>query len=340
MARPRRRIHLTVALAAVVLGALIAPAASSSSGRTPYLDVFTDRTLLSELPHLDFQAYFLDSIANTERLHLAMPAGYGVSFVQAVAGTQAGDATLWTVTSPGGPETKYDGRLVVMDPSAYASLPSAEACAPGNHTAVWEIQATSKAGASLAIPVAVDRVSTHYELTMCFDDEKTQGLEMSGVELYPDAEVFSNPARAGSYLFDATVTPFAADGTANTAAAYELRAYQLLPQRLTAVAVYERRTRTLSVSGTLVADGKARTGVNVHVYAGQTGEVSRQVGVAVTGHGGAYHLRKRLAVAPKFLLSQVDPYVYECAGTSAAPAGCASKTVEGTDSPLVRVPRR
>jgi hypothetical protein len=340
MASRRRRIRLAVVLAAVVLGALIVPAASSSARETPYLDVFTDRTLLSELPHLDFQAYFLDSIANTERLHLAMPAGYGVSFVQTIAGTQAGDATLWTVTTPDGPETEYDGQLVVMDPSAYASLPSAEACAPGNHTAVWEIQATSKAGASLAVPIAVDRVSTHYELTMCFDDEKTQGLEISGVEFYPDAEVFSNPARAGSYLFDATVTPFAADGTANTEAAYELRAYQRLPQRLTAVAVYRRRTKTLSVSGTLVADGKARVGVNVHVYAGQTGEVSKQIGVAVTGRGGTYHLQKRTAVAPKFLLSQVNPYIYECAGTSAAPAGCVSSTIEGTDSNLVRVPRR
>lgn len=230
--------------------------------------------------------------------------------------------------------------MVVLDASAYAADASAEACAPGDHTAVWSIQVRSSAGVSLSVPIAVDWTGSNYDGTMCFDAEHAAGLEISEVFFSVDG-VFRNPANAGNYLFDAVVTPFAADGTPSTGTAYELRGWEDLPQILTATPIYNRSTKTLTVTGVSQIQGKPRAAVRVHVYVGQTQNAAdfTDVGYTATGAGGRYTFTKKLATAPKFMVSGVNHYYWLiCRGkASTEPGGCTSETLDGRDSYLTKV---
>ena len=190
----------------------------------------------------------------------------------------------------------------------------------------------------MTIPISVDRSASGTTFTMCFDAEHSAGLEMRQVE-FVAKRVFATPTRSGKFLIDSTVTPFADDGTPDTSSAYELRAYEDLPSSLTAHAVYHTATKTFTVTGVLKIGGAARARVDVEIFVSSTlyGAVS-QVGTVVSGAGGRYQFTKRLASPPKSMYTDAVPGSYSvCSGSSTAPAGCASYSLDGVGSPWVLV---
>ena len=335
--RRESRGRIYSALAVVVLALLCFPASSSADlyDDTPLLNVGGDSHLLGQAVDLEVDLDHLDQAGDTERLVVTVPSGYAVNLVHPV-GADIGSAAVETVPTGGGNPRLFLGTLVAMDPAAYAASASAQACSPGAHAALWQMQMSSGT-TTLSIPIAVDPSSGAYTLAMCFDDEHAQNLEIATVFFDADL-VFGNPSAAGRYVFSALVTPFASDGTASTAAAFELHAVEDLPQTLSAVARYNQSTKAFTVRGTLRANGAARAGINVHVYAGRTHD-PKEVGVAVTQSNGSYVFTKRLATAPTYAVGSVNHYWrVGCVGASTAPAGCASQTIDGTSSPLIKVP--
>jgi hypothetical protein len=317
---------------AVGLFGLAAASAPASNGPAE-LQVFAWTTGLSQTSGFGFEFDGLDSAGEAERVTTVIPSGYGVNLAHAV-GTKLGGASLITHAN-----AWFDGALVEMDPAAYASNPSAESCDPGTHVAVW-VMNVSKGGTTLAIPIAVDQVASGYRLTICFDNEHAQALAVSGISFYVK-DWFTNPTSPGRYMFDAIVTPFAADGSPSASSAYELRAYEPLPRALTTAPTYNPRTKVFAVSGVLTIQGKLAAGVPVAIFNAGVKAGPVFVGSATTGTGGKYTFKKRLARAPKYEYSLAAPYVSaSCPAPSPAPAGCVSLSTDVTNSATRKVALR
>jgi hypothetical protein len=352
----RRQLLTSLAVLAVV-GVPTAAAANYY----PLLEVTGDNHQVGQVNNLIFNLEYMSSAGETERLSIQTPAGFNESLAQA-AGTKLGSAGIGLLptgtnisTSPSAKTTTYSGFLTVMDPAAYAEDPTAQACDPGTHSAIWGLSLVNVAKGDLTIPIAVDASGGGYKLTMCFDALQSVGEEVEFLYLEP-GQVFRNPGKRGIYLFDGVVTPFAAATPVSTttppaepdtsapptqAPPYELRAYEALPQQLTATARYDTATKALVISGNLEADGRARENVEVQVFGASTPDAVKwaNLGLTTTGNGGSYSLNKRLN-------SLRYPYVYSyapdsnsaiCSSRSAEPAGCASTSTDGRASSAVKV---
>ncbi len=318
---------------------LIAPAASArvSAPSWPAFYTQSDASGLGGSVDINFIAEELDTAGDTERLVLSVPAGYGADLARA-AGQGVGTGQLVTVPAAGGAQTTFKGKIVEISSTAYGGDAGAQACAPGTHAAYWALQGRSASAGSVQVPIAVDRSGGGYELTMCFDTEHGRNLQISAIELFA-LGVFRTPTTPAKYLFDATVTPFAADGTPSTGTAYEMRAYEVLPESLTATATFHRSTHTLNVTGTMRVQGKPRRGATVDVLGAQNANsFGKQVGSSTTRANGTYSLARRVAQPPPFVWTQVQATAYQaCNGTSPAPGGCASYSIDGAESPSVSV---
>ena len=100
------------------------------------------------------------------------------------------------------------------------------------------------------------------------------GLKIDEV-YFVTSSVFRNPTRNGVYRFSARVVPLGADGAPSTAAQYEVRADEPLPEDVTVTsAAYDRTTHLLTVGGAVHANDKPRVGINVHMFAGQSSDVN------------------------------------------------------------------
>lgn len=309
----------------------------AATPRVPLFDVGNNEHLLSENGDLYFDAYNLDSAASAERMTISIPHAYNAILTD-TPGTVLGTAYIGTVTTARGTQTAYPGQLVVVDASTYSNDPTEQACDPNVHTAVWDIRARSATGVSLDVPVAVDWTGSSYMLTTCFDSLHAQGLELSEVYFHMDG-IFRNPVAAGKYLFDAVVTPFAADGTPSTATAYELQGYEDLPQILTAKPTYNPRTKIFTVTGVSSLNGTPRSGVEIGIWVGQTqdGLNMKQIGSALTSLSGSYSFRKKLDVAPKYMIGELNHYYHVICSGSSQPGGCVSWTVDGRDTYVTAV---
>lgn len=327
----------TVSALAVLLFVGSAPARTSAN-RFPALFVSASSVGVSGAVTLDFNANELDAGGDVERLTLDVPNGYGAALAHA-DNASLGPASVSTVPVGGGAETDFSGRIVAMSAAAYAASASAQACAPGPHPATWDLQVRSAAGASLSIPIAVDRHNRGIELAMCFDAEQATNVEVSAVEFKP-ADVFANPQLAGKYLFDATATPLGADGSPSTLSDFEMRAYEDLPSSLSVSASYRRATKTLTVTGQLRTSGGPHSGTNVQLWATQTAAATnvKLLGAGRSGANGRYTITRKLAVAPRYVFTETQSLAYPvCSGASPEPGGCASYSVDAVASILVPV---
>jgi hypothetical protein len=321
-----------VPLLAIV--ALVLPGAGSTAGSFPAFYELSDAQELSTTVGVDFDFENLDSAGETERIVLTVPSAYGVDLAHA-PGKNVGGAHIVTVPIGGGAATDFTGGLV-----ASSAQNDQQGCGPGSHTAVWQLQTRSKTGLTLDVPIVIDHAAAGYTLSACFDAEHAQGREISLFEFYPASSI-ATPSHPGKYLFDATVTPFASDGSASPPTAYEVRAYETLPQDLTAAPTYDPRTKMLSVSGKLTVQGKGAAGKQIEIDGGPTTKLFKKVGVATTLAGGVYLFKKRFATMPRFVYSQIEAESYGvCSGSSAAPGGCASYSLGGTGSPTQRTTTR
>lgn len=312
--------------------------ASASTAAIPSFPAFYaigDQPSLGGSVNLDLDAEYLDQAGDSERLTMLVPAAFGVDLAHP-ANQSVGQSQVFALAN--GKEVHFVGSLLAMAKSAYSANADAQACSPGAHAAYWKMQMKSASGAPLTIPIAVDRGGQGTTFTMCFDAQRAAGLEMRQVEFLAK-RVFATPTHAGKFLIDSIVTPFADDGTPDASSAYELRAYEDLPSSLSAHAVYHTATREFTVSGALKigGGGKARVDVEIFVSSSLYG-TAQQIGTVLSGAGGKYTFTRRLASPPKSMYTDAVPGSFSvCSGTSSAPAGCASYSLDGVGSPWVLV---
>jgi hypothetical protein len=215
--------------------------------------------------------------ANPARIVIDVPKGYGVDPSE---GSYVGGATL-EVTGPGlsNPDgsgvVPVAGTIVGDEPGAETGDAAAQSCEPGPYAAVWNVRFTLD-GQSESIPIVVDQVAGSDlavdTLTLCLPPSPGASGEGSpgsfsivGLNLRLNG-VLTNPARAGAYVWRAFVTPYGSGTTTpDETQTSEVRAIVPLLHLLTLTVRYDRKHRTLSLGGRLLAVGAPRPGVTVHL---------------------------------------------------------------------------
>jgi hypothetical protein len=317
------------ALLVVAIGLL--PGAAAANDTFPVMHVGGDDRLGAPADSY-FDLYGLGTAANPAVVTIQSPPGYGASLAHR-AQFILGDAEVDTNRGA------YKGEFEVASRAAFDTDPATAGCAGGAHGATWWMVLNGTHG-ELSVPVAVDRSGRGYRLTICLGS--LQKLKLRVGEIYFETRaVFRNPHRPGVYHWNALVTPAGADGAPNPGGRYELRARSPLPQTIGPdSATYDPVTKTLSVSGKLVAAGSPRVGIDVHVYGGVTGDYQKQpeLGHVDTTGSGAYTFTRRLAKPPGWVYVYVYHYrVPDCQGATHAPRGCASESTDGVLGDETRV---
>jgi hypothetical protein len=188
-------------------------------------------------------------------------------------------------------------------------------CEPGEHDLTWDAHA-----GSLSIPFAVDRTTASTRLIVCLDGVRATGFRVTEVSF---GVSLRTPAKTGQYRFSALIAP-------STGPAYELRAFADLPRQLTSKATYSTATKTLTVSGKLLAENKPAAGRVVWVSTQYPSVLrDRALGTAVTRSDGTYVLTTKTAEPPPAVGTFVSN-VYEagCHAKSSAPGGCRSESLD------------
>jgi hypothetical protein len=213
----------------------------------------------------------------------------------------------------GGPE-----QLTSVTLGAPTAVPM---CVPGTHDLTWDAHA-----GNVSIPFAVDRTAASTRVIVCLDTLQAAGLRVTGIAFGAN---FRTPAKAGQYRLSALVAP-------STGPAYELRAWTLLPMRLTTKATYSTETQTLTVSGKLLFENKPVQGRAVWVSA--TGRAPGTLGIVVTRTDGTYVLTTKTTQPPPTVGAWVaNLHFAGCRGTSSAPGGCKTETIDDIQNNGVKV---
>jgi hypothetical protein len=328
---------LLVAAALAVAAPLGATAAGTGETGFPVFDVGGTDHLLGQSDDLWFELYGLQFAAAPESITVTSPKAYDTTPIHP-KDFQLGAAEIDARPSGGGALNRYFGYIRSIGADEFAADPTVATCAPGTHTATWQLALNGKDG-TLIVPVAVDQAIGGYKLKVCLDSLKTLNLRTEYV-YFETTAVFRNPRRTGAFHFSARVTPFASTGGPDTANDYELRGTQLLPSSLSAAPTYTASTKTFAVSGKVLAAGRPRLDIHVHIFAGATRDDTKmkEIGAATTDLGGSYTFSKRLSVAPKYMWARVYHYSStNCSQPSTAPGGCASESTDGVGTYLTKV---
>src|SRR5262249_19084794 len=144
--------------------------------------------------------------------------------------------------------------IAAVDPSTFAADPRAQSCAPGTHTATWQVTVGS-GSSSLSVPVAVDASASGTTFPACVEHLYGLGLKLDWF-VFDLNRVVRNPTRADVYEFAARGIPRTADGLADPTGAFESRSDAPLPQQVEALATYDPSTRKLVVEGSAEAAGR------------------------------------------------------------------------------------
>jgi len=244
-----------------------------------------------------------------------VPAGYTVA-LGSPPGAAIGNATVFV----SGQIDPTSAGLFTADPASYAN----DSCAPGGHAGVW----TAALGRS-PLTIFVDATSGDetargaYKLVYCLPAPGTSRV----VDLDLDLQsVLTNAATAGLATWRAFVTPFA--GTQ-----FEVRSLVALPQTLTFKPSFSARRKALTLTGRLLAAGRPRPQVNVHIAVATRTDLAdaRELGVARTQADGRYSFtwpvaRKR-AAQRLTLFAYVNFYAGDCSDPPLLPGGCAEQSI-------------
>jgi hypothetical protein len=332
--RARRFLLVCAAAAALMLAA--APAVADPT--FPELDIYTYNQTPGNTTNIDLEVVLLPSAPAAESIALTVPTGYRMATEP--LGAVAGPAEIDVQPVAGGTKTTLKGTMVATDPASLATNPQVQLCAPGTHGSAWNLALSGST--TVTIPILIDQLSTggSYRLVACLDALGAASLKPVDVFLETRG-VFGNPAAAGLYSWSALVTAFNAAGVPDPTTAFELRGVEPIPETLTLKPSYDKRRKTLTLRGTLLAADHARPNIRVHLFAGAIPNTQKmkEIGVAVTTASGAYVFRQKKARPPVYVWAHVRFYYrLGCDQPSTAPAGCASETTDGTDSPITKVP--
>jgi len=318
-----------VVLAVVALVALSLAAATGLADSTlPEFDVYTVDQRPGATTNLSLDVILLAGSPAANTVVITVPAGYGANLAQQIG------ARLGAAEVDFAPTAIVKGATTVSDPSAFAANPLAQSCAPGTHTATWSISLED----STSIPIAVDTIGGSYRLTLCLNALQHPGGKPVDIYFEPNG-VFRNPSAPRMYWWSAVVTPADASGVSNPAGAFEVQGGEPIPEPLSLRATWDAHRHVLTARGVLTGGGAPRSAIHVHLFAGATTNRAnmKEIGVATTNRSGAYVFTQHRAKKPGFLYGEIRFYIYDqCLQPSSAPAGCVSRTVDGTDSVTVK----
>ncbi len=286
----------------------------------------------------DIDLTFPERLAPAQRVDVFVPRGYRVAVGQA-SGTRIGTVELYA--GGGTRPTRFTGTVVVDDPVRHLANP----CDPGTHAGVWLLTLTRPQPVTIAVFVdaaaGTQAALGAYRMTVCFPADVVPGTAGSRLRTLSInlPRILTNPRQSTTYRWRALVTPYAVGNAApNPAAQVEVRALVLLSQRLTMRARYDRRTRTVVLTGRLTVGGRGERGVVVDILATDRPRgTPRRFASTKTRAGGTFAVRKRIA-RTIYLFAFVDVYVGRCTGPrAAAPGGCVRETTSPAFGSFVRV---
>jgi hypothetical protein len=327
-----------VALAAAAL--LLGAAAPARAEDTTYeLDAVAYQSGVGRVADTELDLYFPSSTAAPAAITTYVPAGYTLATGQA-AGTQVGVVDGGAVLFSGAERPITGSQIVADDPAKHAG----DACAPGTHTAVWIANVTiDTGGGPLTIPVpiyvdpttGVETARGSYKLQVCLPSpyNATPSIRATEVDLdFP--QVFTNPATRGIYIWKTYVVPYTVGtATANLAGMTEVRSDVAIPQTLSLKSKAAGPHKAI-ITGSLIAAGIPRAGINVRFVAGPTRDISKMkaVGKAVTKRNGKFSFTLKVTKTT-YVWAYVNVYAGPCDGATDAPGGCALETLSPAFAP-------
>jgi hypothetical protein len=325
------------ALALVCVGSAVSRSAAFE-GASLSVDVETELGQSYFVADIDFGGRTSGPPDVPGRVDLTVPAGYGIDLTGS-AGAEIG-AVLGAVTSGGGNGLEFvNGSIVVVDPAAYAADPVAQACAPGTHTAVWNMTA-QLLGNPVNVPIAVDQSDSGYVIHYCpfLAPSSAYAAGLVFIDFQLALPLAAIPTAAATYTWSALVTPAAA-WTADPTHTFELRAKIPTPNVLSAHARYVAKTHSASITGRLEAGGQPRLGVAVFVH--EIGADGPDTPADITDENGAFSVTRPVSKTTSYRV-YVDDRTSSCFDPSTAPDGCKSETLPAPPPAYVTaiVPRK
>jgi hypothetical protein len=294
----------------------------------------------------------------TAKATIYVPKGYATA-LSAPSGTQVGTVDAKVVAADlAGAVLPVTGTITVTDASAVLTVSGAQVpittlatqCTTTPTHAAFLLLNLSAGGQAIQVPVFVDpavggeTAFASFKLQLCLGPPDvpagTPGRETFGIKLI-DAKlnltgVFTNPTAAGPYLWSAFLVPYTpAVGTANAAAAIEIRSAVLLPVNLTLKGKYDKKKKAAVLTGTLTIGGLADiSGVAPFLFSGSKPSKLKPAGRAgKTAKSGAFTSTKKILKTTYFAvalgINPTDDTAEVCQGVSLAPAGCVNGTIGG-----------
>ena len=339
-----RKLLFLFCLACTLAGAPSALADTQELLVTPYA------TVAGAKADTDIDLFVPETSAPTAKVAVYVPAGFDLN-LSGAPNTKIGDATGEVLAKGlGGVKLSLTGAITVDDPAKYASDPVSQACDANPHAAVW-LLTLSASGQSLSIPVFVDRTTGAdaalggFLLEACFaspDVPSDQGgapfgAQLISVSLETTGVIVNAPS--GSPVWKGFITPYTAGtGASDATGIVEVRCIEPLPHTITKLkSVYSKKTKKVTITGILMAGGKARPSVHVRLDAAATPnpDALKPWAVATTNAAGAFSIVKRL---PKklYVFAYVNPYyTLNCTtGPSTAAKGCVDENTSGEFGPF------
>ena len=276
----------------------------------------------------------LELDAPTPLVRLLVPEGYALDLAEPV-GTVLGEASAHLSEAAGKSGGAFvNAELVVDDPAAYTNDTSAQACAPGVHSAVWRAE-LNVLGQSFLLPIFIDAGSNGAGtaatvLSFCPTWKPPgvpSGLAADFLNIYID-RALSPPRVSGLYTWSGLLSP-AVPGSleSDPARVFELRSLVAHPHVMTLRARHDAIAKTVVLSGKLTAAGLPEAGVKVRFSAYlESSDDFASFGPVTTNVAGEFAVRRRLETTTRFSAS-VEAVRRLCSAGSTAPGGCLAETV-------------
>jgi hypothetical protein len=322
-----------------------APTGRSASAQAavqaqPELDTWTARPSLGTRSDTQVSLSVPAGSAEAGKVTLYVPAGYAVDLF-ARPGTVEGHVLMVTASD------FAVGDLKAVNPAQYVNTPQAQACAPGQHVAVWimDFQDGLFSSQTVTVPVYIDPTSGDeaalgaYKLQACLPlaHLASPGGWPLGAKLRGVAWQFTritNPTAAAVYVWRGFVSGPDVNGNPDPATAYELRSDMSLPAKLSLSARLVGKHHRVVLSGQLTTPSAPVGGLTVGLY--RLGFLSwTRVSSVQTQADGSYRFVRSVTKTTTFGVAAWA--VGACNGGSTAPNGCVDETRAEVDSRNVRI---
>jgi hypothetical protein len=309
---------------------------AAAAAPQPELDLFSDRPRLGARATTGVTVSIPAGAPEAGKVTLYVPAGYGVDLA-AWPGTHEGDAFMLMASD------FAFGDLEAADPAAYVNTPQGQACAPGQHVAVWTMQLDGST--SFTVPIYIDPTSGAetalgaYKFQICLPLARltSPGGWPMGSKLRMLGIAFShmtNPSSPAVYVWRAFVSNPDASGNPDASTTYELRSDMPLPAKLTLTGSLDRKHHRALLRGQLTTQASSAGGIKVGLYR-RTGFEWKYVGSTRTAANGSYRFASRNTRTTTYGTEIWS--IGACNGVSTAPKGCVNETHGKIDSPDVRI---